>query len=137
MRCFENETEFFSSDTEYLIHTVDFSVDGVGAIDIDYEIKKGREFESVALARDCVSNITSIDLNLTPERSPKWPDYDLLRLQYSFSMESLVGSNIWDAETGKIEFCQVVRLVVPAVGSDPKKVLVEELDLIRGDFSSG
>ena len=109
----------------YLGLTVDSSADSVDMI-VDYEIGKDREYESDVLSKNCVEAITGTDLNMSPVRSPKNDTHDLLSLKFSLDKSQLSDSNIWNATTDKIELCQIVRMIFPAVDSYPKMVITED-----------
>ncbi|KAL7535670.1 hypothetical protein ACHAXR_006658 [Thalassiosira sp. AJA248-18] len=133
MRCIENESETFSWDVVFVDQAVDFSDDSVGSIVVDYEIKINREWESDLLAKDCANPITNINHHASSVRSPKYDTHDFLSLKYSLDKPQLGGSNIYNATTAKMELCHVIRLIIPADYSIPKKVIIEKFNLISID----
>mmetsp|Transcript_9038 Transcript_9038/g.20404 ORF Transcript_9038/g.20404 Transcript_9038/m.20404 type:complete len:305 (+) Transcript_9038:232-1146(+) len=114
-------------DINYLGLTADFGINSVNEVIVEYEIGINRVLETEILATDCLSPITGISLNSTIEREPKNGYLELLSLRYSIDKSMITGSNIWDAATDKLRFCQVVRLVFPSeTGSGPAWVILED-----------
>ncbi len=81
--------------------------------------------------------IIGVDLNLTSVRSSKNETHDSLSMKYSWNKLHLTGSNIWNLTTTKIELCQRLRLIFPAIRKLPKMVIIEDnqtLDVAAPDI---
>jgi hypothetical protein len=70
------------------------------------------------LDKDCGDPITGIDYSVKLVRLPKYETHDDLRMTYSLDKSHLQGSEIWNATSGMIEVCHVVRLVDSSVDSN-------------------
>lgn len=132
MRCVEGEVQIFSNYVEILRYGTESSDDATATIFLEYEIKRGVEYEEEISAIDCVSPPTGIVLDVTATRTPKWPVYDMLRLEYTLDKSQLTNAtNIWDADSGKLLFCHTIRLVSPPLDrpggeSNGTNILLEE-----------
>ncbi len=126
VRCIENEVEDYSSDVNYLSHSGAFDKDGVGTLSIDYEIKRVHDYRAELRAKDCVSPISDIRVDLSATRTPEWTSYDLLTLDYVTDLTDR--ANIWDESKSKIQVCSVIKLI--RQDDDNSTVLTEELSVI-------
>jgi len=114
-------------DINYLGLTGDLSVNSTDELVMNFEIGKDRVVAAELLAKDCVDNITGIDINVTaPVITPHNDTHGGLRLGYSLEKSMITGSNIWNATRNQIEFCQVVQLIVPANGTAPMMVITQD-----------
>lgn len=125
--CIEEEKQPVAYDMGYLRHFTDASGDSIGVV-IQYEIKTGRQYETVQMAFGCVDPITGIDFQPTPKRTIAFWDsgYDLLELSYSVDKSQLTNNatNIWNAETEDVVWCQITRLI------EDSEIILQEPNII-------
>lgn len=121
-------TEVANWDIRYLGITADMSSGSTEQLVVNYEIGKDRMYVAKLMAKDCVGNVTGIDVNSTsPARMPQDNGvHDSLVLGYSLEASALVGSNLWNAATEAIEFCHVLQLVAPGDETNPILVFNED-----------
>jgi len=114
--------------------TADFAVDSSDELIVDYEIGKDRAHETSLYEKDCSTNITDITVNSTKSYTNKDLTHDTLTVKHSFDKSMIANSTIWNSTTSEIEICQVVRLIVPANGTDEKMVISEDKRVVAIDF---
>ena len=111
-------------DINYVNSNIDLST--TNNIDTTYEIGKDRTYMTYLLAEDCESTITGIDITTPTElRTSKDENYDILNVKYSIPLAMITSSNIWNAVTEQLIFCQVIQLVHPYPGS-PSPLIISE-----------
>ena len=111
-------------DINYVNSNIDLST--TNNIDTTYEIGKDRTYMTYLLAEDCESTITGIDITTPTElRTSKDANYDILNVKYSIPLAMITSSNIWNAVTEQLIFCQVIQLVHPYPGS-PSPLIISE-----------
>ena len=119
----------------------DFGVNSDEEVAIIYAISVAREYESEIFEKDCETSITDIAVTLmnATRRVDRNEFHNELILVYDFNKTAIASSRIWNATTSEIEVCQVVRLFIPASGSNKKMVIEEDERVISiaFDLSAG
>ena len=122
------ERELQATDNNWDINYVNSNIDlsTTNNIDTTYEIGKDRTYMTYLLAEDCESTITGIDITTPTElRTSKDENHDILNVKYSIPLAMITSSNIWNAVTEQLIFCQVIQLVHPYPGS-PSPLIISE-----------
>ena len=86
------------------------------------------------MTKDCAGAITGINITLTTTRRPKDVTHDSLSLAYDIKKSDLPGSNIWNNVTTKIEFCQIVRMIIPETDDHQQMVIESDKRVMTIDF---
>ena len=127
-------TDFDSVDNLSVDKQGDDSQSGDRQLIVSYAIGKDRKEETELLTKDCAGAITGINITLTTTRRPKDVTHDSLSLAYDIKKSDLPGSNIWNNVTTKIEFCQIVRMIIPETDDHPKMVIESDKRIMTIDF---
>lgn len=99
-------------DIKYLNFSADMTYDSIDELTIMYEIGKDQVFTTELLSKGCQMNVVGVDIIPSiPVRTNKDDIHDYLSVGYSIAKSTLASSNIWDAESKRIEFCHVLQLV--------------------------
>jgi len=95
----------------------DFGVDSTDKIELQYDISATWDYETDIFLKDCSTRISDIQFNQTNITSPRDALHESLTLSYSFDKSGIASSVISNETTSQIEFCQVVRLILPQDGA--------------------
>ena len=113
----------------------DFSTSSDDELAFNYDISVDREYETAIYKKGCVDAIDDINIVLTSStRTPKDNFHDSLVLTYSIDKDDLAGSSLWNSVTNQLELCQVVNLIIPESGSEPKWVMQSDTRDMTIDF---
>lgn len=128
-------TETPGWEITYQNMTANFAASSTEELVLEYIVSKNRQYETAVLQKDCSTNITDIQITLTDNLSNVDSTHSMLKLSYNFDKSSIAtATSIWDSVNEKIELCQVVRLVEPAAGPQPKMVVSEDRHVVSVDF---
>ena len=123
-------------DISFVTLTANFNQnnDGDGIVST-FEIGKNQLFDVEIFAADCTTPIAAgnggtsddvISLNGDPTRTNKDDNHDVLRIAHTITKGALVGSNVWNGETNKLEICQKTKLVIKVNGDSANDIVVVE-----------
>ena len=127
---FPTDIEFGSWDINFITLSANFSVNSNEELVLNYEIGKGRQFDTLLFMKDCATNVTDISINYTePLLTPKMNiNFSNFTLGYNIDKSMIANSSIWNATLSQIELCQVVQL------KEGTLVITEDIRRVAIDF---
>ena len=116
-------------DISFVAFTANFNQNNDGDdLVSEFEIGKNQVVEVELFAKDCITPIigSPITLNGDPTRTNKDDNHDVLRIAHTITKGALVGSNVWNGDTNKLEICQKTKLVLKVDGDSSNDIVVVE-----------